>query len=112
MRSISAGSRSSGIEDAIVGGRPVTIPSRVSSTPAISLSNGSTNLAMPSRSSFAVTSAMSMPALASASSSALGSWSAVAPVTSSCSSQVSSVGIGIVLTVCGATRESTYLVSG
>jgi hypothetical protein len=111
-RSISAGSSSSGIEDAIVGGRPVTRPSRVSSTPAISSSKGSTNFSMPSRSSFFVTSPMSMPAPASASRSGVGSWSAVAPVTSSCSSHASRVGIGIVFTVCGATSESTYLVSG
>jgi hypothetical protein len=76
------------------------------------LSNGSTNFAMPSRSSLAVTSRMSMPASARAASSALGSWSAVGPVTSSCSSQASSVGAGIVLTVCGPTSESTYFVSG
>ena len=111
MRSISAGSSSSGIDDSIVAGRPVTMPSRVSSTPAISLSKGSMNLSIPSRSSLSVTSCMSMPASASAASSALGSWSAVAPLTSSCSSQASSVGIGIVFTVWGATSVATYLVS-
>ena len=65
-RSTIGGSRSSGSADAIVGGRPVTIPSRVSSTPPISASNGSTNFSMPSRSSVSVTSRMSIPALASA----------------------------------------------
>lgn len=53
-----------------------------------------------------------MPASASASSSAEGSWSAVGPVTSSPDAQASRVGIGIVFTVCGATSVSTYLVSG
>src|ERR671914_396459 len=84
---IRAGSRSSGIDERIVGGRPVTRPSRVSSTPATSLSNGSMNLSIASRSSVFVTSPMSMPASASAASSAPGSWSAVGPVTSSSSAQ-------------------------
>ena len=70
------------------------------------------NFSIPSRSSFAVTSAMSIPAPASRSRSWLGSWSAVGPVTSSPSAQASSVGIGIVFTVSGPTSESTYLVSG
>ena len=47
-------------------GRPVTAASLLDSTPAISLSNGVTNAAMPSRSSLSVTSSMSMPASASA----------------------------------------------
>ena len=106
-----AGSSSSGIDDSIVGGRPVITPSRADSSPAIMSSNGSMNLAMPSLSSFLVTSPMSMPASASSRSSSPGSWSAVAPSTSSCSAQASSVAIGIVFTVCGATRVATYLVS-
>ena len=44
--------------------------------------------------------------------SAPGSWSAVAPRTSAFSAAASSVGIGIVFTVSGATSSSTYLVSG
>ena len=39
----------------------------------------------------------------------VGSWSAVAPVTSSCSAQASSVGIGIVLTVCGRDQRVDVL---
>ncbi len=109
--STSCGSSSSGIEERMVGGLPVTTPSRTDSIPATSLSKGSTNLAIPSRSSLSVTSFMSMPALRSAVRSSTGSWSAVAPLTSDFSAAASSVGIGIVLTVSGATRSSTYLVS-
>ena len=96
----------------IVFGLPVTIPSRASSIPPIRASKGSTNFSMPSRSSVFVTSPMSMPAASRRSRSAVGSWSAVAPLTSSSSAQAIRVGIGIVFTVSGATSESTYLVSG
>ena len=111
-RMASAGSSSSGIEESIVGGRPVTAASLLDSTPASSFSNGVTNAAIPSRSSLSVTSFMSIPASARASSTGVGSWSAVAPVASDFSAAASSVGIGIVFTVSGATRPSTYLVSG
>ena len=49
IRSISGGSRSSGMEDRIVGGRPVTIPSRVDSMLSTSASYGTMNLSIPSR---------------------------------------------------------------
>ena len=88
------------------------MPSRASSIPPIRSSNGSTNLSIPSFSSFFVTSPMSIPASASRFRSSDGSWSAVLPLTSSSSAQASSVFIGIVLTVSGPTSESTYLVSG
>ena len=65
-RLASAGSSSSGIEESMVGGRPVTAASLLDSTPAISLSNGVTKAAMPSSSSFLVTSPMSIPASSSA----------------------------------------------
>ena len=61
-----------------------------------------------------MTSSMSMPALASAPiarSTSAGSASAVAPVTSSFSLAASIVGSGIVLTVSGAIRPSTYMTS-
>ena len=96
----------------MVGGLPVTMPSRVASTPATSLSKGSTNFAIPSRSSLSVTSFMSMPAPWRAVRSSTGSWSAVFPFTSAHSAAASSVGIGIVFTVSGATSSSTYFVSG
>ena len=57
---------------------------------------------------------MSMPASASAfmlRSTSTGSASAVAPVTSSFSLAASIVGSGIVLTVSGAIRPSTYMTS-
>ena len=96
----------------MVGGRLVTTASRRSSTPSISPSIATWNSLIPSSSSLAVTSARSISASARAFSSADGSWSAVAPVTSERSAAANSVCIGIVLTVSGATRSSTYLVSG
>jgi hypothetical protein len=105
------GSSSSGIEARIVGGRFVTTASRRSSTPSINPSIASSNSPMPSTSSVWVTSVRSIPASASAASSRDGSWSAVGPVISDFSAAASSVGIGIVFTVSGATSSSTYLVS-
>ena len=90
----------------------MTIASRTCSTPSISESNDLTNASIPSVRSFFVTSVMSIPAASSAARSSLGSWSAVAPLISARSAAASSVGIGIVLTVCGATSSSTYFVSG
>ncbi len=90
----------------------MTTPSRLNSMPASSFSIGSTNLSTPSESSLRVTSLRSMPASASACRSALGSWSAVAPSTVAWSAAAWSVLSGIVFTVSGATRPSTYIVSG
>jgi len=70
------------------------------------------NASMPSRSSWSVTSSMSIPAAASASRSAAGSSAAVAPVTPPSALAASSVAIGIVLTVCGPTSPHTYSVDG
>ena len=111
-RALRAGSSSLGIADSIVFGRPVTTASRPDSTPARSFSNGVTNAAMPSRSSLSVTSVRSIPASASFFRSSEGSISAVTPENSDFSAAASRVCIGIVLTVCGATSVSTYLVSG
>ncbi len=111
-RSAIGPSSASGSDDSIVCGRPVRTASRIDSTPAISLSNGSTNFSIPSRSSVSVTSVMSMPASASASSTGAGSRSAEPGSSSERSATASSVSIGIVLTVSGATSPSTYLVSG
>ena len=96
----------------MVDGRPVTAASLLDSTPAISWSKGVTKAAMPSSSSFLVTSPMSMPASARAASVSDGSSSAVVPATSAFSAAASRVAMGIVFTVWGATRPSTYLVSG
>ena len=76
-RSAIGPSSSGGIEPCIVGGRLVTTASRRSSTPAISPSMATWNSLIPSSSSLAVTSSRSIPASASAFSSADGSWSAV-----------------------------------
>ena len=113
-RSAIAGSSSSGMTDSNVSGRPVVTASRLLSTPARSLSSAVTNRSTPSRRSLSVTSSMSIPASASAfiaRSTSSGAASPVAPVTSSFSAHVRSVGIGMVLTVSGATRPSTYIVS-
>ena len=112
-RLASGGSSSSGIEESIVGGRPVTAASLLDSTPAISLSNGVTNAAMPSSQQLVghvvhvdaglgerVERRRSGPGRRSRRS--ISDFSAAA----------SSVGIGIVFTVSGATRPSTYFVSG
>jgi hypothetical protein len=115
IRSAIFGSSSSGMTDSIVGGRPVTTASRCDSTPAISFSIASSNSLTPSVSSLSVTSFMSMPASASAWSSACASsalTSAEFSLTSPWSANASSVGIGIVLTVSGAISSSTYIVSG
>ena len=111
-RSTSGGSRSSGMDEWMVGGRPVTIPSRVDSMLSTSESYGTMNLSIPSRRRVSVTSDMSIPASARAWSSAVGSSWAVPGVTSSCSAHACSVGMGIVLTVSLPTRVSTYFVSG
>ena len=95
-------------------GRPVTTASRFDSTPAISFSIATSNSFTPSRSSLSVTSSRSMPASRSsesACSTASLPTSAVGPVISARSAAASSVGIGIVFTVSGATRPSTYIVS-
>ena len=90
----------------------MTIASRLDSIAASSFVIGTTNASTPSSSSLSVTSLMSIPASASACRSALGSWSAVGPLTSARSPAASSVAIGIVLTVSGAISPSTYIVSG
>ena len=59
-----------------------------------------------------MTSSRSIPASASACRSAVGSSAAVAPVTPPSLRAASSVGIGIVFTVFGATRPQTYSVVG
>ena len=96
----------------MVFGRSVTMPSRVSSMLSSRRSKGSTNFSIPSRRSVSVTSLRSIPASASASSSAPGSCPAVPAVTSSCSLHASRVGIGMVFTVWRPTSVATYLVSG
>ena len=111
-RWISAGSSSSGIEDSIVAGRPVTIPSRVSSMPAISLSNGSTNLSIPSLQQLLGHVVHVDAGVGQGGQLCARILVGRGAVDLDCSSQASSVAIGIVLTVCGATSESTYLVSG
>jgi hypothetical protein len=74
------------------------------------LSIACTNSTTPSRRSLSVTSSRSIPASRSSASprstSSLGT-SAAGPVTSAFSAAAKSVGIGIVLTVAGATRLST-----
>src|SRR5680860_1086939 len=75
-RSASGPSSSSGIDESTLGGRPMIAASLLDSTPAINWSKGSTNFAMPSSSSFLVTSPMSIPASARALSALDGSWSA------------------------------------
>ena len=112
MREATRGSRSSGIDALMVGGRRVTMASRFSSIPASSFSIGVTNLSTPSRSSLAVTSSRSIPASSSARRSSVGSCAPLPGWTSACSAAAVSVAIGIVLTVCGATSWSTYIVSG
>ncbi len=102
---------SSGSEASIDGGRWVTIASRLEPMPSSSLSIGSTNLSTPSRSSWSVTSTMSMPASASAFSTGVGSSPAVAPLISAWSPVASRVAIGMVLTVLGPTSSSTYITS-
>ena len=86
---------------------------RALSIPASSLSIGVTKAAIPCSSSVAVTSSMSMPACRQrlerrAGSSRALSGSMIVPR----SATASSVFIGIVLTVSGATSPSTYFVSG
>ena len=103
-RSASGCSSSAGRSASIAAGRPVTIASRLRSMPASSLAIGTMNASMPSRSSLSVTSSRSMPASRSASRSPCGSSAAVVPVTSPAARDASSVGSGIVLTVCGPTR--------
>ena len=85
---------------------------RFVSIPSSSFCIGTMKASMPSRRSLAVTSVRSTPASASAARSAEGSSAAVAPVTPPFSRAASSVGIGIVFTVCGATRPQTYSVDG
>ena len=107
-----AASTSAGMWASIVGGAPSTRASRCCSTPSMSWFIATTNCSMPASRRTRVTSAMSMPASASFCRSSAGSWSAVGPVISAFSAAASSVAIGIVLTVSGATRSSTYMVSG
>ena len=113
-RSATAGSSSFGSVARIVSGRPVVTAWRRASMPSSSFFIATANCSMPSTSSLSVTSFISTPASASAFSSrstSAGSGSAVAPGTSPCSAKATSVGSGIVLTVSGATRPSTYFVS-
>ena len=97
-----------------VSGLPVTTAWRRWSMPPSSFFIATENWSTPSLRSLAVTSAISMPASASAVSSrctSAGSASAVAPRISPCSAKAKRVGIGIVFTVSGATSPSTYIVS-
>ena len=110
-RSPIASESSGAIVAPIASGRPVRTAWRALSIPASSFFIGVTKASIPCCRSVVVTSDMSMPASASALSSAPGSRSALPGSMWPRSATARSVFIGIVLTVSGATRLSTYIVS-